>query len=85
MGDENRNCYLDGGNKKVQEKSYNINVVIVIDSNLGNLEGYNNRTIPIFGLWILPENYLFMYATAYTSENDAIKLLSNVIKLLHRD
>ena len=43
-------------------------MVIVIDSELGNLEGYNNRTIPIFGLWTLLENYTFMYVTADTSD-----------------
>ena len=46
----------------------NKKVVIVIDSELGNLEGYNNRTIPIFGLWTLLENYTFMYVTADTSD-----------------
>ena len=54
--------------KKCKKKSYYINVVIVIDLELGNLEGYNNRTFPIFGQWTLPENFLFMYATADTSD-----------------
>ena len=43
-------------------------MVIAIDSELGNLEGYNNRTILIFGQWTLLENYTFMYATADTSD-----------------
>ena len=54
--------------KKCKKKSYYINVVIVIDLELGNLEGYNNRTIPIFGLWTLLENYTFMYVTADISD-----------------
>ena len=43
-------------------------MVIVIDSELKNLEDYNNRTIPFFGQWTLLENYTFMYATADTSD-----------------
>ena len=69
MGNENRICYLDGGNKKVKEIiPDNKKVAIGIASELGNLEGYNNRTIPIFGLWTLLENYTLMYATADTSD-----------------
>ena len=54
--------------KKCKKKSYYINVVIVIDLELGNLEGYNNRTIPFFGQWTLLENYTFMYVTADISD-----------------
>ena len=65
---------MDGSNKKVQEIiPDNKKVVIVIDSELGNLEGYNNRTIPIFGLWTLLEDYTFMYVTQILQMNDAIK------------
>ena len=55
-------------------------MVIVIDSELGNLEGYNNRTIPIFGQWTLPENYLFMYATADTSDEWCNKIIKQCDK-----
>lgn len=50
-------------------------VGIVIDSELGNLEGYNNRTVPVFGEWYLPDNYTFMYATANTSDEWCNKMI----------
>ena len=85
MGDENRICYLDGGNKKVQEIiPDNKKVLIVIDSELGNLEGYNNRTIPIFGLWTLLENYTFMYVTADTSDEWCNKIIKQCDKTASR-
>lgn len=55
-------------------------VGIVIDSELGNLEGYNNRTIPIFGQWYLPENYTFMYATADASDEWCNKMIKQCDK-----
>ena len=66
--------------KKCKKKSYYINVVIVIDLELGNLEGYNNRTIPIFGLWTLLENYTFMYATADTLDEWCNKMIKQCDK-----
>lgn len=39
-------------------------VAIVVDSELGNLDGYNNRTIPIYQDWYLPENYTLIFASA---------------------
>ena len=66
--------------KKWKKNSYYINVVIVIDLELGNLEGYNNRTIPIFGLWTLLENYTFMYATADTSDKWCNKMIKQCDK-----
>ena len=66
--------------KKCKKKSYYINVVIVIDLELGNLEDYNNRTIPIFGLWTLLENYTFMYATADTSDKWCNKMIKQCDK-----
>ena len=50
-------------------------VGIVIDSELGNLEGYNTRTVPVFGTWYLPDNYTFMYATANTSDEWCNKMI----------
>ncbi len=67
--------------KKLQEIiPDNKKVGIVIDSELGNLEGYNNRTIPIFGQWLLPENYTFMYATADTSDEWCNKMIKQCDK-----
>lgn len=37
---------------------------IVIDSELGNLEDYNNRKIPLRDNFYLPENFIMMYASA---------------------
>lgn len=67
--------------KKLQEIiPDNKKVGIVIDSELGNLEGYNNRTIPIFGQWLLPENYTFMYATADASDEWCNKMIKQCDK-----
>lgn len=55
-------------------------VGIVIDSELGNLEGYNNRTIPIFGQWFLPDNYTFMYATADANDEWCNKMIKQCDK-----
>ena len=66
--------------KKWKKNSYYINVVFVIDSELGNLEGYNNRTIPIFGLWTFLENYTFMYATVDTSDKWCNKIIKQCDK-----
>ena len=43
-------------------------VGIVVDSELGNHDEYNNRTIPICGEWYLPENYSLIYATANVTD-----------------
>lgn len=67
--------------KKMQEViPTNKKVGIVIDSELGNLEGYNNRTTPIFGQWCLPENYTFMYATADVSDEWCNKMIKQCDK-----
>lgn len=55
-------------------------VGIVIDSELGNLEGYNNRTIPVFGQWYLPENYTFIYATADVADEWCNKIIKQCDK-----
>ena len=55
-------------------------MVIAIDSELGNLEGYNNWTIPFFGQWTLLENYTFMYATADTSDEWCNKMIKQCDK-----
>ena len=59
-------------------------MVIVIDLELGNLEGYNNRTFPIFGQWTLLENYLFMYATADTLDEWCNKMIKQCDKTASR-
>lgn len=67
--------------KKLQDKiPENKKVGIVIDSELGNLEGYNNHTIPIFGQWYLPENYTFMYATADATDEWCNKIIKQCDK-----
>lgn len=71
--------------KKLQERiSANRKVGIVIDSELGNLEGYNNRTIPILGQWYLPENYTFMYATADATDEWCNKIIRECDKSASR-
>lgn len=67
--------------EKLQEAIPNDKKVgIVIDSELGNLEGYNNRTTPIFEQWFLPENYTFMYATADASDEWCNKMIKQCDK-----
>lgn len=42
---------------------------LVVDSDLGNLEAYNNRTLPLTEDFYLPENFSLLYASAdYTDE-----------------
>lgn len=55
-------------------------VGIVIDSELGKLEGYNNHTTPIFEQWFLPENYTFMYATADSNDEWCNKMIKQCDK-----
>ena len=55
-------------------------MVIAIDSELGNIEGYNNWTIPFFGQWTLLENYTFMYATADTTDKWCNKMIKQCDK-----
>ena len=50
-------------------------VGIVIDSELGNLEMFNNRTISVRGDWYLPENYTFMYASSDKTDEWCNKML----------
>ena len=50
-------------------------VGIVIDSELGKLEEFNNRMLPVFGQWYLPENYSFIYATADVSDEWCNKMI----------
>lgn len=47
----------------------NKKVGIVVDSELGNLKGYNNRSIPVTEQWYLPDNYTLMYATADVTDD----------------
>ncbi|MBQ8418272.1 MAG: hypothetical protein IJX10_06535 [Phascolarctobacterium sp.] len=56
-------------------------VGIVIDLELGNLEGYNDRIIPVFGTWYFPNNYTFMYATANTSDEWCNKMIRQCDKV----
>ncbi len=55
-------------------------VGIVVDSELGNLEGYNNRTIPLYNEWFLPENYTLIYATADSSDEWCNKIIKECDK-----
>jgi len=67
--------------KKIQEIIPSTKKVgIVIDSELGKLEGYNNRTLPVFGQWRLPENYSFLYATADVSDEWCNKMIKQCDK-----
>ena len=67
--------------KKLEEEiPINKKVGIVIDSELGNLDGYNNRTIPIFGQWFLPLNYSLIYATADVSDEWCNKIIKQCDK-----
>ena len=50
-------------------------VGIVIDSELGNLEMFNNRTISVRGDWYLPDNYTFMYASSDKTDEWCNKML----------
>lgn len=59
----------------------NKKVGIVIDSELGNLEKYNNRNIPVFNDWYLPENYSFIYATANKKDEWCNKLIIQCDKI----
>lgn len=58
----------------------NKKVGIVIDSELGNLEEYNNRTIPVFEKWYLPDNYTLIYATADSSDEWCNKMIKQCDK-----
>ena len=53
----------------------NKTVGIVIDSELGNLEMFNNRTLSMRGDWYLPENYTFMYASSDKTDEWCNKML----------
>lgn len=46
-------------------------VGIVIDSDLGNLEKYNNKEKPIVGAFYLPDNFELIYASA-DAQNDSV-------------
>jgi hypothetical protein len=37
---------------------------LIVDSNLGNLESYNNRELPVYGDFYLPMNMKFIYASS---------------------
>lgn len=47
-----------------KEESPDAKIGIVVDSELGNLEAYNDRKLPINGDWMLPENFTLIYASA---------------------
>lgn len=67
--------------KKLQESiPADKKVGIVVDSELGNLEGYNNRTAPIYEDWYLPENYTLIYATADASDEWCNKMIKQCDK-----
>lgn len=64
--------------RKIQaEELDNKRIGFVIDSDLGNYEAYNNRTMPLLNEFYLPENFTLLYASSdYSDEwtNQMIKL-----------
>jgi len=78
----------------LQNPTYNPKwkIGIVVDSDLGNLAGYNNRSTPIYSDFYLPPNFELIYASAEvgkreylvnrliaTSEKMAKFLLTNIL------
>lgn len=59
----------------------NKKVGIVIDSELSNLEKYNNRSLSVYGDWYLPDNYSFIYATANKKDEWCNKLIIQCDKI----
>lgn len=55
-------------------------VGIVVDSDLGNIEDYNNRKLPIFKDYFLPESYELIYASDKVSDN----ILNQMISACHK-
>lgn len=46
-----------------QEQNENPSIAVIIDSELGNIPSFNNRTLPIFNNYYLPENIDILYAS----------------------
>ena len=46
----------------------------------GRILGYNNRTIPVFEKWYLPDNYTLIYATADSSDEWCNKMIKQCDK-----
>ena len=48
-----------------------IKIGIIVDSELGNIQAYNKREMPIIGDFFLPANFQLMYASA-DAQNDSV-------------
>lgn len=48
----------------MKDTKESIRTAVVVDSDLGKLELYNERKIPIFDSWYLPENFSLIYASS---------------------
>lgn len=46
-----------------KEKKEMPRIAVIIDSDLGNIPSYNDRTKPIFGKYFLPESFYIFYAS----------------------
>ncbi len=59
------------------DKNYNKNlkIGIIIDHDLGNLMKYNNRELPIYNDWYLPDNFTLIYASSDTGK----EYLTNIL------
>lgn len=71
---ENWVCAIE---KIKKEESNHKKIALIVDSELGNYEEYNNRTKPLINDFVLPENFTLIYASAdYADEwtNKMIRL-----------
>lgn len=59
-----------------------LRVGLVVDSDLGKIEAYNQRTEPIHGNFYLPNNFWLIYASADASSNH---LFHRMIRLCDRE
>jgi len=60
-------------------------IVIVTDTELGNIPKYNTREIPLYGSFYLPDNITIAYASADTGNdiiNDVIKKADKIASML---
>jgi hypothetical protein len=53
---------------------------IVVDSDLGNIQNYNDKRLPIFGDFYLPDNYELIFASDKVTDN----IFNRMISLSHK-
>lgn len=53
---------------------------IVVDSDLGNIQSYNDRHLPIYGDFFLPENFELIFASDKVNDN----VFNRMIRLSHK-